>query len=924
MKKHIKFITLIILATFIVQISGLQDVYADCAYHSGIIAGNTEVSSESSNPDSGNANENANDAEKNDPVYLNSGEYNYSRQDLLIPGRGMPIEIIRSYKNQKACNGKFGYGWFMSYNVQLKRLSSGNIIIINGDSRKDEFLYDFQNDLYVPPAGVYSELVSNQDGTYTLTKKNKTRYNFDINGNCVRIIDRNNNQITFTYTETKAPLIGRSQYFVNQTEGVVGYDYQLTKITDTVGREINFTYNLDGRLEKISDFTGREIIYTYNEFNDLISVQDPEGNIIEYTYDTEHNLLTIEDAKDQIYLVNVYSNDKLISQTYGGNTPTNTYDEQNNQTTVLDRRGFTSIHTFDDDGNPIQVEELTNNVRPGDPISYISVFEYNVDKELIKKVFPRGNSIEYEYDDKGNLLKTTQKPVPGSLAADIITTFSYEQNYNFIKTHTDPKGNITTYYYDYEEASFGDLNADGIINEDKGNLVKISYPQVDGQTPEILYTYNTYGQIETMTNAAGIVTKYEYYSATGYLQRIINDFGDIPHLNATIEFTYDSCGNILTVTDAKSNTTTFEYDLLNRITRTISPAPFNYQTKYTYDENSNLIKLERQKDIAATQWQVTEYEYDVLDNLTQTKQHLSDTEILITQFEYDGNQNRTKIIDANLNETTFTYDEENRLYQVTDAENNVTEYAYDDNNNLREIKDAKNNITVYEYDDFDRLVKTIYPDTTYKEYTYDANSNMLTKLTRKGDLIQCAYDTLNRLDTKTYPDASAVNYAYDIASRLTSITDSNGVISYVYDALNRVTQCTNHDSRITGYEYDLVGNRTKLTYPDSSYITYEYDQLNRLTNIKDESAVNIVAYDYDPLSRRSQMDYANSVQTTYQYDDLNRLLSLTSSVQSISYTYDDVGNRLTKTDSSGVHNYTYDNIYQLVQAQDPSPKTTPE
>jgi YD repeat-containing protein len=71
-------------------------------------------------------------------------------------------------------------------------------------------------------------------------------------------------------------------------------------------------------------------------------------------------------------------------------------------------------------------------------------------------------------------------------------------------------------------------------------------------------------------------------------------------------------------------------------------------------------------------------------------------------------------------------------------------------------------------------------------------------------------------------------------------------ISYSYDNLNRVTQ-TAAAGKTISYEYDKLGNRTKLIYPDSSFITYQYDFLNRLTGILDQGNATIAGYGYDLL-----------------------------------------------------------------------------
>ena len=116
-----------------------------------------------------------------------------------------------------------------------------------------------------------------------------------------------------------------------------------------------------------------------------------------------------------------------------------------------------------------------------------------------------------------------------------------------------------------------------------------------------------------------------------------------------------------------------------------------------------------------------------------------------------------------------------------------------------------------------------------------------------------------------------------------------------------------------------------MTYPDNSYITYEYDVLGRLTDVKNSSGTSLAHYAYDALSRRTDLTYANGTGITYAYDVACRLLDvnnvMASAFQDYAYAYDFVGNRtsMTVTDNAGtrVHAYTYDNIYQVTDVNYP-------
>jgi RHS repeat-associated protein len=838
-----------------------------------------------------------------EPVSVHNGDFIYQHQDLLIPSRAMSLDINRTYKSQSRYNNRFGYGWDVSYNKKIIPICNGDLFYLNGELNRYRFTY-VDGTSYISPKGVYDVIVQNADGTYTLTEKHGTAYKFDQNGILTEIRDRNGNSLRFTYDLAgKMPIIGKSVFSNDPNPKVIAYDYKLIKITDTVGREITLTYNPSGRLIRIVDFSGRVYAYTYDllgngdltSFTTPVTEGYPAGLSTTYSY-TGHNLETITDAKGQVYLTNHYdTNDKVSQQDYNGGTFLFSYDTTNNRTTVTDPNGYQTQWTYNSTGNPLKKEVFTESLRSSDPASYVTLYTYDTNMEIAKITYPRGNWVKYAYDNKGNMLEVRRKkigaPDVNDSVNDIVTTFTYESSFNFVKTITDPRGNVTTYDYDA-----------------KGNIIKITYPTVGAVIPKSNFTYNVYGQVETVTDPNGNITKYEYYSDTGYLKKIIQGFGSLDQCQT--EFTYDTVGNVSSMTNPRGHATAFIHNALNQLIQTTSPAPFSYVTNYFYDRNENLSQIDRQTGNTGNPWQSTIYTYTIADQLETITDDLGN----VTTFGYDTNGNRISIQDAELNTTGYVYDERNLPWKVTDALSDITEYTYDGNGNLNEIKDANSKATTYAYDDFDRLITTTYPNASTENYSYDKASNLIQKINRRNNTITCLYDGLNRLTQKTTPE-DAISYAYDSGSRLTNITDASGSISYTYDALNRVNAISYPGGKGISYEYDANGNRAKLTYPDSSYIAYTYDTLNRLTDIKDATNQVIGHYTYDVLSRRSSTTLLNSTSAGYEYDAINRLTELTNtynaSANAYTYTYDSVSNRKTMTTEIGTHSYSYDDIYQL-------------
>lgn len=869
-----------------------------------------------------------------DPVLLNTGQYTLKSQDLSVRGRRLSVTLTRNYRSRSQYNSQFGYGWDMNYNIKVRKLNDPQILVLlDGQNRRLEYRLDADSGsdlpVYVSPAGRYDFIRENMDGSFTLYKKHGDRFDFDLNGNLSVISDRFGNTITFEYDPAgKLPLQGPSMYFVGLSRGLVAMEFQLVRITDDLGREIDLAYDSEGRLSTVTDFAGRQWVYTYDVLtNDLVAVtepatdQHPGGLTTQYAYDDAHRLLSVTDAMGQTYVVNHYDDKARVDwQTYGEGQYAFAYDPNNRTTTVTDRRGFRNEVVHNATGNPISTTLFTQALRPDDPNQYRTLFEYNQDMEVTRVLYPRGNSITLAYDDMGNLLRLCRKG-PGSSKTgsdvdvnDLVTTFTYEPMFNFVKTRTDPMGQSTTYTYDYEDPAYG---------SESGHLMKIAYPAVstdsEGQARAIEFTYNAFGQVETVTEPDGIVIRYVYHDNAqdtdnyGRLWQIIADYGTSPDcLNATTEFHYDSLGQVTEAANAEGHTRQFTYDALGQLTETVSPSPFNYATKYEYDQNKNLLRVARQADIPGEPWQRTELAYDIYDNLRSITNPMGH----VTLLDRDENENLSRTTDAEDNVSINQYDERDMLWKSTDALGHTTEYGYDKNGNLQTIRDAKGNVTAYEYDGFDRLEAINYADGSREAYAYDKNSNLLSRTNRTGQVTHYEYDELNRPIKDTPPDGDLVTYRYDIVGRLIEARAEGNAIQYEYDRLGRRVAVTDQNGRRVGSEYDKLGRRTSLTYPDQTYVGYRYDALNRLTDIVDSSDKVLAHYEYDALSRRTGAGFANGSGSSRQYDMANRLSSIVNSGKNwqrkIDYTYDKVGNRLSRRlDDADTDFYTYDPTYQL-------------
>lgn len=248
--------------------------------------------------------------------------------------------------------------------------------------------------------------------------------------------------------------------------------------------------------------------------------------------------------------------------------------------------------------------------------------------------------------------------------------------------------------------------------------------------------------------------------------------------------------------------------------------------------------------------------------------------------------------------THYVYDNQNRVLQIikaygTPLSQAYATYTYNQFWKQESITDANGNLTKQEYDGFGRLYRRYFPDSQkgsgqenlgdFEEYGYDPNGNTTRLVKRDGKVIQYDFDRLNRVTVKDWPNTSSLDvyYSYDLRDLQTSAHFGSPYgtgITTVYNGFGEVSRTTNNSSGgsyLVQYQYDGNGNKTQLTYPDGKTFTYQYDGLNRSTNIKDDSNYSVTNALYDAAGYFQQRSRAGSAVTYASYDSMGRLDGLT-------------------------------------------------
>jgi RHS repeat-associated protein len=823
------------------------------------------------------------------PVNCVTGEFWHSFSDLSVPGRGLPLDLTRTYSSSAASTlGPFGYGWTDSYNMFLSFDTTGDATVHenNGSyltAANTPSGYEFST--YVPDT-----LVENMSGTYTFTQKDGSQDVFSSSGQLETETDRNGYTTSLSYNGSN----------------------QITSVKDPAGRSLTFTYGSNGLVSTVTDPASRTVSYAYDASDNLISATDAGGGKWSFTYDPNHLMLTMTDPDGGVTTNTYDSSARVLSQTDPmGRETTYSYSAPagyDGTTSVTDPLGNVTLYQYASD----ELTSVTHAYGTADAATWTYVYDPST-LGITSATDPDGNVTTYAYDSSGNLLSKTDQlgrttsytyntfnePLTVTDPTGVTTTKTYDSHGNLLTTSTPLTGTSTsaTTSYIYGDSSHpGDVTA---VKDPDGNTTDYTYDTDGNKTSttdpdghETTSTYNTIGEKTSSFDGLGHKTSYAY-DALGDLLSTTDPLG---HVTTN---TYDADQNLLSTTDPEGNKTSYAYDADNELTKTTSP-----------DGSSS-------------------------------------------QKSYDANGNVASTTNGDGDVTTNTYDSLNRLSSTTDPLGKVTSYTYDPDGNLLTTTDASGRTTTNTYDGGGELTSVSYSDgvTPDVSYTYDADGRRLSMTDGTGTT-SYTYDSLGRLVASTDGAGAKVSYGYDLDSQLISLTYPNGkVVTEAYDAAGNLTSVTDWLGHKNTFTYDADNNLLSENTGPSPTVTdtYTYDADSGLTTITDKSkskTVQSFTYTRTPddliasatpngtspetYSYDSQNQLTKDAQGSYTYDpagDVTQLLStvamtynaaseLTSSgtgTKAITYAYDAEGDRISATPHKGkAASYTYDQAGRLI------------
>jgi YD repeat-containing protein len=795
-------------------------------------------------------------AECGDPVVVATGDLVETQTDFAIGGRGVGLNLVRTYNSQAAAEsakGIFGYGWSNTFSDSISVASK--VATLHQANGGTVAFKEGAGGSWTPPGWTQDTLSGSSEAGYTLTYPGQTKYKF------------------------------------------AGASGRLESVTDRNGNATTLAYNGAGRLETITDPASRKITLAYNGEGLVESAKDPMGHVVKYTYEASNLKTVTMPGEAGSRWTFVYNGSRELTEMTDGRAgkTTNEYNGSFQLTKQTDPAGrklsfeYAGFHTKITNNTTGSVTDdwFTSNDEPysitrgfGTASATTETLGYNEGGYVTSVTDGNGHVTKYGYDGEGNRTSMLD-------ANEHETKWTYNATHD-VETITVPSGEKTT-----------------IKRDAKGNPEVVERPAPEAKTQTTKYKYDAHGLVESMTDPLERVTKYEYDSA-GDKTAETDPEGDkrtwVYDEDSRMTSTVSPRGNVEGAEAAKYTTKT-ERDAQERPIKLTDP--LGHETKYAYDGDGNLEKLTDPNSHATT------YTYDADNERTKIKAPNG----TVTESGYDGAGQVTSQTDGNKHVTKYTRNIIEQVTEVEDPLKHKTTKDYDLAGNLKTLTDPPKRTTTYKYDSANQLTEIKYSEeaTPSVKYEYDANGNRLKMVDGTGTS-KYTYDQLGRLTETEDGHKDIAKYEYDLANQQTKITYPNTkAVTRAYDKAGRLEKVTDWSEHTTTFKYDVDSDLTATVFPsgttnEDKYTFNEADQQTGTEMKKGAEVLATLAYTRDnagQLTTTKQTGLPGEAETAYTYDENDRL----TKAGTTGYEYDPADNP-TKT---GASTNTYNEADELIE-----------
>ncbi|GIX17125.1 MAG: hypothetical protein KatS3mg119_1311 [Rhodothalassiaceae bacterium] len=651
------------------------------------------------------------------------------------------------------------------------------------------------------------------------------------------------------------------------------YTSTTTTATDPAGHKTTVTFS-NGRPVSVKDPLNRVTSFAYDGFGRLIRQTRPEGDSVELTYDNRGNVTqTKRNPKPNSGLAAIVTTAGFRADTDAECTPAPT-PLCNQPLWVRDPLGNQTDFTYNTSAKAVATVTLPANgsgIRPRQRFSYAQLWAY---------VKTASGGVAAAAAPVWRLIETAGCPTATTCASstEVKTGFGYgaagvANNRALVTTTVDPGGLnlVTTLTYDRW-----------------GNVTRQDGP-LSGAADSVYLRYDALRRV------------------VGSIAPDPDGSGPLPR--PAVRVSYDAKG---LVTRRETGTVTGTSDAA------WSAFVVKQAEVFAYDGAGRPVRREVQAGGAVQQVEQTSYDAASRPVCRAVRMNPAVYGALpdACNLSSPGSSGFDRV-------SRLGYDAAGQLVSVTAAVGLSSEQVsatltYTANGLLQTVKDAKGNLTTFEYDGFDRLIRRRYPDkwspgissaSDVETFAYDAAGRITSTVRRDGQVIAFVHDALGEVVKRDLPGTAAdVTLSYDALGRVTAVSRNGAGISFSYDRASRLVQTVQAGLSVS-YQYDAAGRRTRMTWPDGFYVTFGYDALGRVSEMRENGSALIASFAYDDQGRRTQLSRGNGTTTSYAYDALGRLTRLTHDLAGTAadydaeFTYDPLGRIVARTQANGLYHW---------------------
>jgi RHS repeat-associated protein len=831
------------------------------------------------------------------------------------------VSVVETFDDGSATstfNPSYSY-YLGTWNVKLVGLGGWNLDI--------HHFYDGFGKLYLGDGRVRNVTAGNVSGGghYVLSEDGSEIYYFDSNGKHLTTANSLTNTTLYTFNydgsgrlDTVVDAYGNTTTVLRNILGV------LTGIQAPYGQTTSLSLDTNGYLASIQNPNSETYSMTYYTGGLLHTFQKPRGQTSTMTYDSEGNLTQDSNSAGNVL-------DFLLSLDFHGNRTIN----------MTTAEGRTTSHVITYSG--------TDYDRTTTSASGTSSNFHNYPNTQISTTTNGSISEMTNLTDDGRFSTALKIPsnyvnsIPGvgykviSYAQTVANTASTPTAFNYDTIQLDANQNSQT-----TSSLFTRTTGETVTTSPEGRLGSQTQDAYGKTTntqwasfQPVVYAYDVHGRLSTITQGSRVTT-----------------------------YTYDSSGNVATITDPASQTKSYAYDSAGRVlTETL---PDTRVITYTYDGNGNVTSITPPSSNTHI-FNLNNFDLNSsyvppalgMSNVTTTYAYNNDKQLtLVTRpdtstltYSYGSTSGLLTSITTSTGANSYTLDNLGNITSMLSMDGITTNQSFGGNTvtNFTTYNSSYQNIgTVYFSfnNDFNMTGLTIYGSSgsTAVSFTYDNDGilnsagdetldldadtgfvngstldNIEESFTYDSDYAELASSSASYVPTSGSPTVlfAETITSRDYLGRITAKTEStNGTTNsytYTYDSVGRLTDAVKNSVVVSHYNFDSNSNRTSGSVAGASF-SATYDAQDRVStfgvftythNLNGEmtqktDGTNTTNYTYDEFGNLKTVTLPSTTVISYQYDGRNRRVAkLTGSTVNAYWVYQDQTRIAAELDSSG-------------------------